>query len=177
MRALIMRDKQLRVDEYPTCTPGPGEVLIRVNACGICGSDLHALKHGKEFVAQLNKGGTLGLNMNVDEDVVEALLVEAVVHLSDCEDAMTSAHRGADGLARLVDGAIFNFNIMMLVGPGGLLVEAPCLEDALIEEYDVVLLSKDPSQLQVKFNYLCAVLLKAQLLASWSVPDLELLLL
>lgn len=70
MRALIMRDRQLRVDDYPTCTPGPGEVLIKVNACGICGSDLHALKHGQEFVAQSKKGGTLGLDMDVHQDVV-----------------------------------------------------------------------------------------------------------
>ena len=70
MRALIMRDKQLRVDDTPNCDPGRGEVLIKVNACGICGSDLHALKHGEEFVQQSRQGGSLGLDMDTSRDVV-----------------------------------------------------------------------------------------------------------
>lgn len=48
MRAAVMRDWQLRVDEIPDPTPGPGQVLTKVLACGICGSDLHLLVHGKE---------------------------------------------------------------------------------------------------------------------------------
>lgn len=48
MRAAVMRDWQLRVDEIPDPTPGPGQVLTKVLACGICGSDLHLLLHGEE---------------------------------------------------------------------------------------------------------------------------------
>ncbi|MBU6316147.1 MAG: zinc-binding dehydrogenase [Acidobacteria bacterium] len=48
MRAAVMRDWQLRVDEVPDPTPGPGQVLTKVLACGICGSDLHMLQHGAE---------------------------------------------------------------------------------------------------------------------------------
>lgn len=48
MRAAVMRDWQLRVDVIPDPTPGPGQVLTKVLACGICGSDLHLLVHGKE---------------------------------------------------------------------------------------------------------------------------------
>jgi threonine dehydrogenase-like Zn-dependent dehydrogenase len=48
MRAAVMRDWQLRVDDLPDPTPGPGQVLTRVLACGICGSDLHMLVHGEE---------------------------------------------------------------------------------------------------------------------------------
>ena len=43
-----MRDWQLRVDDLPDPTPGPGQVLTKVLACGICGSDLHMLQHGAE---------------------------------------------------------------------------------------------------------------------------------
>ena len=49
MRAAVMRDWQLRVDDVPDPTPGPGQVLTKVLACGICGSDLHMLTHGKEL--------------------------------------------------------------------------------------------------------------------------------
>jgi len=43
-----MRDWKLRVDDVPEPTPGPGQVLTKVLACGICGSDLHLLRHGEE---------------------------------------------------------------------------------------------------------------------------------
>src|SRR5512134_873297 len=36
----------LRIEEVPTPTPGPGEVLVRVAACGLCHTDLHYLDHG-----------------------------------------------------------------------------------------------------------------------------------
>jgi len=42
MRALLLsRYKHLEIAELPEPTPGPGEVLVRVAACGICGSDVH----------------------------------------------------------------------------------------------------------------------------------------
>jgi threonine dehydrogenase-like Zn-dependent dehydrogenase len=48
MRAAVMRDWQLRVDDVPDPVPGPGQVLTKVLACGICGSDLHVLRYGEE---------------------------------------------------------------------------------------------------------------------------------
>ena len=32
------------VDEVPVPTPGPGQVLVKVDACGICASDLHVVQ-------------------------------------------------------------------------------------------------------------------------------------
>ena len=41
MRAALLRDfGKLAVADVPTPQPGPGEVLVRVSACGICGTDL-----------------------------------------------------------------------------------------------------------------------------------------
>jgi threonine dehydrogenase-like Zn-dependent dehydrogenase len=40
-----MRDRKLVVTEVPDPVPGPGNVLVEVIACGICGSDLHALRY------------------------------------------------------------------------------------------------------------------------------------
>jgi L-iditol 2-dehydrogenase len=42
MQALqLSRYRTLEMADLPTPTPGPDEVLIRVAACGICGSDVH----------------------------------------------------------------------------------------------------------------------------------------
>jgi 2-desacetyl-2-hydroxyethyl bacteriochlorophyllide A dehydrogenase len=41
MKAAVLRGPhQLAVEEVPIPSPGPGEVLVRVEACGICGTDL-----------------------------------------------------------------------------------------------------------------------------------------
>ena len=48
MRAAVMRDWSLRVDDIPEPVVGDGQVLAKVLACGICGSDLHMLVHGEE---------------------------------------------------------------------------------------------------------------------------------
>ena len=42
MKALIYEgEKKLRIEERPVPVPKEGEVLIKVKACGICGSDVH----------------------------------------------------------------------------------------------------------------------------------------
>jgi threonine dehydrogenase-like Zn-dependent dehydrogenase len=49
MRAVVMQDGKLRVEQIAEPAPGPGEVLVEVLACGICGTDLHCAAHGPEF--------------------------------------------------------------------------------------------------------------------------------
>ncbi len=43
MKAAVLKElgKPLVIEEVPTPEPGPGQVLIRVSACGVCHSDLH----------------------------------------------------------------------------------------------------------------------------------------
>lgn len=48
MRAAVMRDWSLRIDDIPEPVAGSGQALAKVLACGICGSDLHLLVHGEE---------------------------------------------------------------------------------------------------------------------------------
>jgi threonine dehydrogenase-like Zn-dependent dehydrogenase len=61
MRAVLMQDGKLHVDEVPEPVPGPGEVLVDVLACGICGSDLHCAAHGPAFNAALK--GAVGAEL------------------------------------------------------------------------------------------------------------------
>ena len=41
--ARIHEDLSLRVDDIDDPTPGRGEVLVRIHAAGVCGTDLHIL--------------------------------------------------------------------------------------------------------------------------------------
>lgn len=67
MRAAVMRDRKLVVTEVPDPVPGPGNVLVETLACGICGSDLHALK----FVDQMQEvARAAGYPADLEGDVV-----------------------------------------------------------------------------------------------------------
>ena len=69
MRAVVMRNKRLVVADVPRPEPGPGEVLVRTLACGICGSDLHALRYAEQFVESQRRAGAL-FPMDLSRDVV-----------------------------------------------------------------------------------------------------------
>ncbi len=45
MRAVTCHRGELKVEEVADLVPGRGQVLLDVERCGICGSDLHARKH------------------------------------------------------------------------------------------------------------------------------------
>jgi D-arabinose 1-dehydrogenase-like Zn-dependent alcohol dehydrogenase len=44
MRAIVLdQPGSFRVASVPDPAPGPGEVVVKVDYCGICGTDLHIL--------------------------------------------------------------------------------------------------------------------------------------
>jgi L-iditol 2-dehydrogenase len=45
--AVLHAPHQLSIEERPVPMPEPGEVLVRVYAVGICGSDIHYYEHGR----------------------------------------------------------------------------------------------------------------------------------
>jgi threonine dehydrogenase-like Zn-dependent dehydrogenase len=74
MRASVLREGRMVLrDDVAEPAPGPGQVLVGVKACGICGSDLHFAKHGAD-VLELNDriegfGGYGGMNIDLNRDV------------------------------------------------------------------------------------------------------------
>src|SRR5438128_975282 len=60
VRAAVMRNNELVVDDVADPTPRPGQVLVRTVACGICGSDLHALRHGHLMVEMSEQSASAG---------------------------------------------------------------------------------------------------------------------
>jgi len=72
MKAAVFRERdKMAVVDVPKPTPGPGEVVLKVHNCGICGSDLHAVQYGigmacdtvmgHEFCGEIHE---LGTNVN-----------------------------------------------------------------------------------------------------------------
>ena len=81
MRAVVMRDRRLTVADVPVPEPGPGEVLVRTLACGICGSDLHALKHADLFASAYRRAdGTTLLDLGRDVVMGHEFCAEIVEH-------------------------------------------------------------------------------------------------
>ncbi|MPZ11865.1 MAG: alcohol dehydrogenase catalytic domain-containing protein [Kiloniellaceae bacterium] len=61
MRALVVHAaKDLRADDWQDEAPGPGQVLVRTAAGGICGSDLHYYHHGGFGTVRLKEPMVLG---------------------------------------------------------------------------------------------------------------------
>jgi len=94
MKAAIFHgpDRGLTIDEVPDPTPGPGEVLVRVRACGVCHTDLHYLDHGTPtfkpppmILGHEISGTVEALGEGVKHlQVGDPVLVAAVVSCGEC---------------------------------------------------------------------------------------------
>jgi threonine dehydrogenase-like Zn-dependent dehydrogenase len=57
MKAVVMQDAALKVEDLADPEPGPGEALVKTLACGICGSDLHMLHQCDDVLSGFQRGG------------------------------------------------------------------------------------------------------------------------
>ena len=54
MRAAVYRGiNDIRVEDVPVPTIGPGEVLVRIHSCGICGTDLKKIHTGSHSAPRI----------------------------------------------------------------------------------------------------------------------------
>jgi threonine dehydrogenase-like Zn-dependent dehydrogenase len=69
MRAVVCQKHELTVADLPDPVPGPGQLLIEVHRCGICGSDLHSRQNSDDLATVLTE---IGYNdyMRADDPVV-----------------------------------------------------------------------------------------------------------
>jgi threonine dehydrogenase-like Zn-dependent dehydrogenase len=70
MRAVVRRNKALVCDEIAEPAPAEGQVLVRTLACGICGSDLHALTHMEHMIESSRRGGAPDTGFDPSADTV-----------------------------------------------------------------------------------------------------------
>ena len=57
MRAVVCHQAELTVQDLPDLSPSAGQLLLAVERCGICGSDLHARTHCDETAADVAELG------------------------------------------------------------------------------------------------------------------------
>jgi threonine dehydrogenase-like Zn-dependent dehydrogenase len=74
MRAAVLREgRMVERDDASEPIPEPGQVLVGVKACGICGSDLHFAKHGADVLELNNQidgfGGSVGMQIDLNRDI------------------------------------------------------------------------------------------------------------
>jgi (R,R)-butanediol dehydrogenase/meso-butanediol dehydrogenase/diacetyl reductase len=87
MKAAVWHKKgDIQIEEIAVPSPGPGQVKVRVKACGICGSDLHEFREGPFIIPSRphpltgRQGGPVILGHEFSAEVIE--LGEGVTQFS-----------------------------------------------------------------------------------------------
>ncbi len=89
----------MRIEDIPDTSPGPGEVLLEVTAVGICGSDLHTYLHwqigdavpgGPIILGHEAAGRIVAIGPNVEESlyVGQRVAIDPAIPCLKCERCM-----------------------------------------------------------------------------------------
>ncbi len=71
MKAIVIHAaKDLRIEDHPPETPGPGQLGLRLATGGICGSDLHYYNHGGFGLVRLKQPMILGHEVSAYVDAI-----------------------------------------------------------------------------------------------------------
>jgi L-iditol 2-dehydrogenase len=134
----------IRCDSVPTPQPGPDDVIVRVRACGICGSDIArvfqtGMYHlpeipGHEFAGQVAELGDNVTDISIGERVAVLPLIECgkcpsclIGEYSMCENYDYLGSRSAGGFAEYVKAPARNLVRL----PAGLDYEAGALTEVM----------------------------------------------
>src|SRR5258705_12844124 len=80
MRAAVYRGvNDVRLEEVPVPEIGPGEILVRVHTCGICGTDLKKISTGSHSAPRIFGHETSGVVARVGEGVRKFRVGDRVV--------------------------------------------------------------------------------------------------
>ena len=121
MKAAVLKDfgAPLAIEELPTPTPADDEVLIQVEACGVCHSDLHiidgdlpafraaakqALIPGHEAVGRVVARGKSVANLEIGQRVGVAWLYQSCGECEQCREGNENLCRKGVITGLMVDG-------------------------------------------------------------------------
>jgi L-iditol 2-dehydrogenase len=96
MRAAVYRGvNDVRLEEVPVPEVGPGEILVRVHTCGICGTDLKKIATGSHSAPRIFGHETSGVVVKIGEGVGKFNAGDRVVvfHHIPCGECYYCAHR------------------------------------------------------------------------------------
>jgi L-iditol 2-dehydrogenase len=147
---------QLEIADQPQPSPGPGEALIRVSACGICGSELEAFKKrsprrvpplimGHEFCGVVDAVGTGVTTVSAGERVVSHSLI-ACGACSSCLSGRIHLCRNRKIYGMQSGGAFAEYvaapETTLIKWPDSVSAEAACLTEPLANGVHVVNLTR-----------------------------------
>jgi threonine dehydrogenase-like Zn-dependent dehydrogenase len=95
MKAVTCQNAELRVEDIPEPIPGPGQVLVAVERCGICGSDLHLRHHCDHMKSLLGRVGAGSIVPSSSDRVVfgHEFCCEVLEHGPGCERKVKAGTR------------------------------------------------------------------------------------
>ena len=150
MRAVVIdAPGRIRVDNVPDPTPRPNEVLVRVGACGICGTDLHIIDGdsplarypiipGHEFAGEVVAVGSDVAQRYGKENITigSRIAVEPNLYCGHCDSCRTGHENLCLNYAALgvtTDGAIAQYVTVPIAKAYALPDNISLREGALIE--------------------------------------------
>jgi len=145
MKAAVLHAAgQFGLEEVPRPEPGPGEILVRVAACGICHTDLHYIDHG---VATFKSPVILGHEISSTVAAAgpgagefatgDAVLLPAVFTCGDCRACRTGRENICERMRMLgnhIDGGYAEYVVAPARDCFHLPAEIPLAEACLIDD-------------------------------------------
>ncbi|MFC1671190.1 2,3-butanediol dehydrogenase [Spirochaetota bacterium] len=145
MKAAVWHEKgDIKVEDIPNPKPGDGEVLLKVKACGICGSDLHEYRDGPFIIPRKphpltgREGGPVVLGHEFSAVVEEAgkgvesvkkgdrVTVNALIYCGKCPYCQKG-----------------EYNMCMKLGTVGFALDGAFAEYTVVPEYTIFKLPDD----------------------------------
>ncbi len=96
MKAAVYRGvDDVRLEEVPVPEIGPGEIVVRVHTCGICGTDLKKISTGSHSAPRIFGHETAGMVAKVGEGVCKFTIGQRVVvfHHIPCGECYYCRHK------------------------------------------------------------------------------------
>ena len=121
MRAIVLdRPGSFRVTEVPDPTPGPGQVVVKEDACGICGTDLHIMDGefpptpypitpGHEFAGTI---AAVGADVTMDLPPGASVAVDPSIYCGHCRRCRAGRGNLCENWAAIgdtIDGAFAEY--------------------------------------------------------------------